>query len=176
MYIGTRPTVTIRDVAAMTDPYATLGITPDATPDEIRTAYRRASLAAHPDRGGTDETMAAVNAAYATLTDPAYLDPAETMIRSLLAETVRADHVVWPAEHMREQVEEAIAAIERKLVWVLCEISRLPQLLGRLSAPEWDETVQQQLQEQEDNRVGMKQHLELLRTVRSRLDRYVDRD
>ena len=31
------------------DPYATLGVVPSATPDEIRAAYRRLAAACHPD-------------------------------------------------------------------------------------------------------------------------------
>lgn len=41
------------------------------TPDEIRTEYRRAARLYHPDRGGTDEQMAQLNAAYAVAMDSA---------------------------------------------------------------------------------------------------------
>ncbi len=49
--------------------YDTLNIAPDATPDEVRQAYRKQSMAAHPDKGGSDEAMAAINYAYAVLSD-----------------------------------------------------------------------------------------------------------
>lgn len=55
----------------MSDLYETLGVARDATPDEVKAAYRRAASAAHPDRhGGSTEDMQAVNAAYDTLRDP----------------------------------------------------------------------------------------------------------
>lgn len=38
--------------------------TKSPTRDELKTAYRRASMEAHPDRGGSDKAMAEVNAAY----------------------------------------------------------------------------------------------------------------
>jgi hypothetical protein len=48
------------------DPYAVLGLRPDATPDEITAAYRRLAKEWHPDLAGTDaaRTMVLINAAY----------------------------------------------------------------------------------------------------------------
>ncbi len=45
-------------------PYEVLGITPDATKEEIQEAYRRARRRAHPDHGGTPEAFLAVQDAY----------------------------------------------------------------------------------------------------------------
>jgi hypothetical protein len=50
--------------------YQVLGVAQNATPKEIRTAYHRASLQSHPDRGGTNEAQAKVNQAYEILSDP----------------------------------------------------------------------------------------------------------
>jgi curved DNA-binding protein CbpA len=52
------------------DPYSTLGIERDATPEQIKEAYRRKAMEAHPDRGGSTDDMARINAAYDTLSDP----------------------------------------------------------------------------------------------------------
>ena len=56
------------------DPYAVLGVPPDATPAQITTAFRRLARAPHPDTGagpsgppGLDDVLAA----YQTLHDPA---------------------------------------------------------------------------------------------------------
>jgi DnaJ domain len=46
------------------DPYGVLGLTPAATPDEVAAAYRRLAKEWHPDRGGGEERMAEINAAY----------------------------------------------------------------------------------------------------------------
>ncbi|MDP9400586.1 MAG: J domain-containing protein, partial [Actinomycetota bacterium] len=49
------------------DPFAVLGVPPDAAPDELAEAYRRLARRWHPDRGGGPEAhrrMAEVNAAY----------------------------------------------------------------------------------------------------------------
>jgi hypothetical protein len=50
------------------DPYAVLGLNPDAKPAEITTAYRRAVRTCHPDAPRPDpERLAAVIAAYRQL-------------------------------------------------------------------------------------------------------------
>ncbi len=47
--------------------YAVLGLSPDASPDDVVAAYRRKARECHPDHGGSDEAMAAVNGAYERL-------------------------------------------------------------------------------------------------------------
>ncbi|MBV9140532.1 MAG: DnaJ domain-containing protein [Pseudonocardiales bacterium] len=55
------------------DPYAVLGISPDASPAQIAHAYRRLIRAEHPDRHPHPDPAAltAAAAAYAILRDPA---------------------------------------------------------------------------------------------------------
>ena len=52
--------------------YERLGVAPDATPVQLRTAYRVAARRSHPDRAGDVAAgeMAAVNEAYRVLSDP----------------------------------------------------------------------------------------------------------
>jgi curved DNA-binding protein CbpA len=57
----------------MKDPYDTLGLTPSATADEIKAAYRNAARNFHPDRNPTPDAAArfrAAQAAYELLSDP----------------------------------------------------------------------------------------------------------
>ena len=51
--------------------YSVLGVSPGATKDEIRVAYKRQALAAHPDKGGCAEAFHAVTRAFETLYDAA---------------------------------------------------------------------------------------------------------
>lgn len=55
------------------DPYTILGIGPDATPQDVRTAFRNAVRRKHPDTrpGGEDSAVRDVIDAYHLLSDPA---------------------------------------------------------------------------------------------------------
>jgi restriction system protein len=49
--------------------YEILGVQPNATPDEIRTAYRRLVRQVHPDQGGSNALFRVVRGAYDVLSD-----------------------------------------------------------------------------------------------------------
>ncbi|PVF93062.1 TPR-like protein [Serendipita vermifera] len=51
------------------DYYKVLGVSRDADMKTIKKAYRRAAMAAHPDKGGSEGKMAAVNEAYEVLSN-----------------------------------------------------------------------------------------------------------
>lgn len=50
--------------------YEVLGLSPAATADQIKTAYRKAARATHPDSGGSSETFHVVAEAYEVLSNP----------------------------------------------------------------------------------------------------------
>jgi len=49
--------------------YKTLGVSPDATENDIRKAYRKAALKHHPDKGGDEATFKKISEAYDILSD-----------------------------------------------------------------------------------------------------------
>ncbi len=51
------------------DLYDILGVPRDAKLRDIKAAYRKRAAAAHPDKGGSDDELQAINAAYETLSD-----------------------------------------------------------------------------------------------------------
>lgn len=54
----------------MRDPYEILGVTKNATADEIKSAYRRLAKQHHPDLGGDPEKFKEINEAHDILSDP----------------------------------------------------------------------------------------------------------
>lgn len=54
----------------MTDFYQTLGVSENATPDEIKKAYRSLANKHHPDKGGDQAIFKNISVAYDTLSDP----------------------------------------------------------------------------------------------------------
>jgi DnaJ-class molecular chaperone len=54
----------------MTDYYQTLGVAKNATPQDIKKAYRRLAGIHHPDKGGDTSKFQEIQTAYETLSDP----------------------------------------------------------------------------------------------------------
>ena len=52
------------------DYYAVLGVSKDATPDQIKKAYRKLASQHHPDKGGDTTKFQEIQTAYDTLSDP----------------------------------------------------------------------------------------------------------
>ncbi len=52
------------------DHYSTLGVAKNATPEEIKKAYRKLASQHHPDKGGDTHMFQTVQEAYETLSDP----------------------------------------------------------------------------------------------------------
>jgi molecular chaperone DnaJ len=52
------------------DLYEILGVSPEASPDDVKRAYRKKARESHPDAGGDEETFKQVTHAYQVLSDP----------------------------------------------------------------------------------------------------------
>lgn len=136
--------------------YDTLGLKPDASPEDIKRAFRRAASAAHPDRdGGSTEGMQAVNKAFDVLGDPARRErydrtglddrtDIEKQAHDLLVQTFdRAlkgdvDPVRAAAKHLavlRENIAQSRAGIEAEQV-------RLKRRSGKTKVKKGDNLVQ----------------------------------
>lgn len=97
----------------MTTIYATLGVQPNATLDEIKRAYRRAAMKWHPDRnpGREAEAYAAfqeIREAYAILSD------AEQ--RRVYDEVFAQEMQRWQAEQEAQEAQEREAQRERERI------------------------------------------------------------
>lgn len=54
----------------MKSPYETLGVAKDATPNDVKKAFRKKAKSAHPDAGGSSEEFHEAEKAYAILANP----------------------------------------------------------------------------------------------------------
>jgi molecular chaperone DnaJ len=57
-------------IQTLKDWYAVLEVSPTATHEQVKRAYRQKAFVCHPDRGGSAFRMKAVNEAWAVLGDP----------------------------------------------------------------------------------------------------------
>ena len=131
----------------MADPYAVLEVLPSATAAEIKAAYRRLVKQHHPDAGGDDQRMLALNAAWEVLSDAerrrAYDRKRVPSGRSTTAPDLRRA----AAEHSR--AVEADDALARWLRQVYAPIDRLlgevinpfPNQFKALSADPYDDEL-----------------------------------
>ncbi|KAK4128424.1 DnaJ-domain-containing protein [Parathielavia appendiculata] len=95
------------------DPYEVLGLERTASPDEIKSAYRKAALKTHPDKAPQDEKDEAkerfqqVAFAYAVLSDPARRKRYDET-GSTSEAVVDADGFSW-SDFYREQFRDAVS-------------------------------------------------------------------
>jgi curved DNA-binding protein CbpA len=80
--------------------YEQLGVKPDASPNEIKKARRRAAERAHPDKGGDQAEMASINHAFDVLIDPR---------RRLLYDRTGEDHQQPEREAVRAIITQVFA-------------------------------------------------------------------
>nr|WP_316642850.1 J domain-containing protein [uncultured Roseateles sp.] len=108
--------------------YQVLGVAPDASAEDIKQAWRRASSAAHPDKaGGSADAQAATNKAYEVLSNPErrqlydatgvddLITPIEAEARMLLAQMISAA-LDKPGEDLVGQVYGMLAHEIEKLI------------------------------------------------------------
>ena len=131
----------------MADPYAVLEVSPTATAAEIKAAYRRLVKQHHPDAGGDDQRMLALNAAWEVLGDSERRRAHDRMRQPAGRSTTAPDLRRAATEHNR--AVEADDALVRWLRQVYAPIDRLlgevinpfPKQLKALSADPYDDQL-----------------------------------
>ena len=114
----------------MADPYAVLEISPTATAAEIKAAYRRLVKQHHPDAGGDDQRILALNAAWEVLGDAERRRAHDRTRRASGRTTTAPDLRRAASEHNR-----AVAADDALVRWLRQVYTPIDRLLGEVINP-----------------------------------------
>lgn len=134
----------------MSDHYSTLGVPADATPADIKKAYRRKAGKAHPDKGGDGKAMAEINRAYAVLGDEqrrieydrtgsdgdtkTLADYADEILASLFSEVIEKAGDDNPLTVARGALSQHIAELTQKQAAGQRRIARLGKQRNRVKS------------------------------------------
>jgi curved DNA-binding protein CbpA len=89
--------------------YDILGVMPDADADTIKKAYRREAMRHHPDRGGDKARAAAINDAYAVLSDPARREQYDRTGSTAPLQDIKAQ----ARQTLAQLIDEVIESLDR---------------------------------------------------------------
>jgi len=128
------------------DPYDELGVSSHASAEEIKAAYRQLVKQHHPDAGGDDQRMLALNAAWEVLGDA---ERRRSFDRTRASRTTAAPQDLSQARRAHGQAVSADGALVEWLSRVYSPIDRLlgevinpfPAQLKALSADPYDDAL-----------------------------------
>ena len=113
----------------MRDPYDELGVSSHASAEEIKAAYRQLVKQHHPDAGGDDQRMLALNAAWEVLGDA---ERRRSFDRTRASRTTDAPQDLSQARRAHGQAVSADGAL---LEWLSRVYSPIDRLLGEVINP-----------------------------------------
>ena len=114
----------------MADPYAVLEVSPTATAAQIKAAYRRLVKQHHPDAGGDDQRMLALNAAWEVLGDAERRRAHDRMRQPAARSTTAPDLRRAATEHNR-----AVEADDALVRWLRQVYAPIDRMLGEVINP-----------------------------------------
>ncbi len=113
----------------MRDPYDELGVSSHASAEEIKAAYRQLVKQHHPDAGGDDQRMLALNAAWEVLGDA---ERRRAFDRSRSSRTTAASQDLSQARRAHGQ---GVSADDALVEWLRRVYSPIDRLLGEVINP-----------------------------------------
>ena len=140
----------------MSELYERLGVSPDATPVQIKAAYRKAAKEHHPDAGGNADEFARIQLAFDVLSDDSR--------RRRYDRTGRTDEV--------KVTPEAIQAVVNQTVLAMINAER-PD--GSTDNPNWEDIRSKVIATVKNGRRELTANLKRLYKKRARLDELASR-
>lgn len=104
--------------------YETLGVAPNATAAQIKAAFRKLASLHHPDRGGDKEKSAAVNDAYACLSDPERRTRYDAGERDTVGPTPEEAHALRVQMILHAAMNDALDKPETETLGVVSSVRR----------------------------------------------------
>lgn len=184
--------------------YGILGVSRDASPDEIRSAYRRLVRTMHPDAGGNPDDFIKLNEAYNTLHDPVrrqhydmsgevgdwnalsfqeaiiktLAEAFEGVVSMLVADGVPVNNLNFMATFIAI-IEDGKDRVEKRFRFLQTEISALEKLRKRIKRSDgaknlFVEIIDRQLKEKAGQYASARKDLEIARRVVDEAKHYDD--
>ena len=118
------------------DPYAVLQVASTASQDELKAAYRRLVKQHHPDTGGDEETILALNAAWEQLGDPQSRRAFDRRSRSARQEArARGARNARASQAARRASGQGASADQELATWLQKVYVPIDRLLGQVINP-----------------------------------------
>lgn len=161
----------------MSNYHRILGVSEDATPEEIKKAYKRLAAKHHPDKGGDTEEFERIKDAYDHLAGKkTELSPVDDYLMSLFDKfcEVPGDIVKTINRHLNKENDEAVAFIESSRI----KLKKLNKRLNRVKAKKGTNLYKLVI----ENRINLLNHsiqtaeaqLKVVRETLTALDNYTD--
>tara|TARA_Y100001968_G_scaffold327301_1_gene372035 strand:+ start:1166 stop:1864 length:699 start_codon:yes stop_codon:yes gene_type:complete len=120
-------------------PYEILGVRSNASFEELKSAYRQLVKKHHPDTGGDEETILAINAAWEVLGDPdsrEAFDTKEKIDNSFLKQTKIRNIRNVHANNLTNSIKNKVAQEEDELsIWIKNVYTPINKLISQIINP-----------------------------------------